>query len=234
MNDSNSESQVPAVIAALRRFNRPRPAEQCDLCSLGLTAEHQHLFEPKNRQLLCSCDPCAILFSGQADMKYKRVPRRSRFLADFDLTDIQWDNLLIPIGMAFFFYSTPAEKTIALYPSPAGPVESLLELEAWQELEESNPILRKMEADVEALLVNRIGTERQYYIAPIDECFKLVGLIRAKWHGLSGGTEVWQEITDFFTELKKRSTIIGESSVKAKAEDYGEAKNISLQPQTNV
>ncbi|HVE59821.1 MAG TPA: DUF5947 family protein [Pyrinomonadaceae bacterium] len=219
MNDSNSENQVPAVIAALRRFNRPRPLEQCDLCSLGLAAEHQHLFEPKSRQLLCSCDPCAILFSGQAEMKYKRVPRRTRFLADFELTDLQWDNLLIPIGMAFFFYSTPAEKTIALYPSPAGPVESLLELEAWQELEETNPILQKMEADVEALLVNRIGTERQYFIAPIDECFKLVGLIRTKWQGLSGGSEVWNDITEFFTDLKKRSTVIGESSVKAKAEN---------------
>ena len=234
MNDPNSESQVPTVIAALRRFNRPRPAEQCDLCSLGLVAEHQHLFEPKSRQLLCVCDSCAILFSPQADMKYKRVPRRSRFLADFQLTDIQWDNLLIPIGMAFFFYSTPAEKTIALYPSPAGSVESLLELETWQELEESNLVLRTMEADVEALLVNRIGTEQQYYVAPIDECFKLVGLIRAKWQGLSGGTEVWQEITEFFTGLKKRSTIIGESSVKANVENYGEAENISFQPQTEI
>jgi len=215
MANSESDNQVPAVIAALRRFNRPRPIEQCDLCSLGLAEEHQHLFEPKSRQLICSCNPCAILFSGQADMKYKRVPRRSRFLANFQLTDIQWDNLMIPIGMAFFFYSSPAEKTTALYPSPAGPVESLLELEAWQELEESNPILRKMEADVEALLVNRIGTERQYYIAPIDECFKLVGIIRAKWQGLSGGTEVWQEIAIFFSELQKRSTVIGESSAKA-------------------
>jgi len=215
MNNSESDNQVPAVIAALRRFNRPRPMEQCDLCSLGIAAEHQHLFEPKSRQLICSCDSCAILFSNQADMKYKRVPRRSRFLENFRLTDLEWNRLMIPIGMAFFFYASPAEKTTALYPSPAGPVESLLELETWQELEESNPILRKMEADVEALLVNRIGTEHQYYIAPIDECFKLVGIIRARWQGLSGGTEVWQEITNFFSELQKRSTVIGESSVKA-------------------
>ena len=56
-----------------------------------------------------------------------------------------------------------------------------------------------MEADVEALLVNRIGHVRgfaapEYYVLPIDECYKLVGLIRANWRGLSGGTEVWQEI----------------------------------------
>lgn len=208
MENPNIENQVPAVIAALRRFNRPRPAEQCDLCSAGLAVEHQHLFEPKSRQLVCSCDACAILFSGQADMRYKRVSRRTRFLADFHVSDGQWDDLLIPIGMAFFFFSTPAEKMIALYPSPAGPVESLLELEAWDELVQANPLLHEMERDVEALLVNRIGSQREYYLAPIDECFKLVGLIRANWTGLSGGTEVWKEIAQFFTGLKQRSTIV--------------------------
>ena len=34
----------------------------------------------------------------------------------------------------------------------------------------------------------------QYYIVPIDECYRLVGLIRMHWRGLSGGTEVWKEI----------------------------------------
>lgn len=131
-------------------------------------------------------------------------------MADFHLTDFQWDDLLIPIGMAFFFHSTPAEKTIALYPSPAGAVESLLDLEAWRDLEKANPILRGMERDVEALLVNRIGEHREYYIAPIDECFKLVGMIRMKWSGLSGGTEAWKEIEQFFTDLKERSTVVSE------------------------
>jgi hypothetical protein len=216
MENSNIENQVPAVIAALRRFNRPRPAaEQCDLCSAALAVEHQHLFEPKARQLVCSCDACAILFSGQAEMRYKRVPRRTRFLADFHLSDGEWDDLLIPIGMAFFFYSTPAVKTIALYPSPAGPVESLLELEAWEELVRANPILQEMERDVEALLVNRIGSQRDYYLAPIDECFKLVGLIRANWSGLSGSTEVWMEIAQFFAGLKERSVIVSESAEAA-------------------
>ncbi len=211
MDNSNTENRIPDVIAALRRFNRPRPPlEQCDLCSAGLYAEHPHLFEPKARQILCSCDACAILFSGQADMKYKRVPRRIRYLADFHLTDAQWDNLLIPIGMAFFFYSSPAGKTLALYPSPAGSVESLLELETWDEIVEANPLLHKMETDVEALLVNRIGTQRDFYIAPIDECFKLVGIIRANWQGLSGGVEVWREITQFFIALKKRSIVVSE------------------------
>jgi hypothetical protein len=40
---------------------------------------------------------------------------------------------------------------------------------------------------------------------PIDECFRLVGLIRTHWRGLSGGTAVWAEIGRFFTALKEHS-----------------------------
>jgi hypothetical protein len=160
------------------------------------------LVEPESRKIVCACQACAVLFSGQAGTKYKRVPREARLLADFQLTDGQWDSLMVPIDMAFFFYSTPLGKLVALYPSPAGPTESLLSLESWQEVAGANPVLKTMEADVEALLVNRVRGAREYYLAPIDECYKLVGLIRANWRGLSGGAEAWQAINDFFTELK--------------------------------
>jgi hypothetical protein len=104
-----------------------------------------------------------------------------------------------------------------LYPSPAGAVESLLPLEAWAEIVRDNPALGGMEADVEALLVNRVGRSRadvpaEYYLVPIDECYKLVGLIRAHWRGLSGGTEVWQEIGRFFADLKTRAMNVSEET----------------------
>jgi Family of unknown function (DUF5947) len=206
-----SQASIPGnEFAALRRFMpRRAPAEQCDMCSAPLAVEHQHLVEPLRRKIACACDACALLFSGQAGTRYKRVPRRARFLPEFQLTDAQWDGLMVPISMAFFFHSTPAGKVIALYPSPAGPTESLLTLESWDEIAACNPILQELEPDVEALLVNRIRDTREYYIAPIDECYKLVGLIRAHWRGLSGGTEVWNEINNFFTALKARSSTAG-------------------------
>ncbi len=203
--------------ATLRRFIRERaPVESCELCGAELTADHQHLIEPASRKLLCACGACAILFGGQ-EGKYRRVPQRIRSLPDFRLSDAQWESLLIPINMAFFFRSSPAGRVIALYPSPAGATESLLALEAWEEIVERNPALREMEPDVEALLVNRIGREREngkaeYFLAPIDECYKLTGLIRARWRGLSGGAEVWEEIERFFAGLKERSTIVKEVS----------------------
>ncbi len=77
-------------------------------------------------------------------------------------------------------------------------------LEAWQALADDNPVLRDLEPDVEALLVNRVGETRDYYRVGIDECYKLVGLIRTHWRGLSGGTAVWEEIGRFFAGLKER------------------------------
>jgi hypothetical protein len=128
------------------------------------------------------------------------------------MTEGQWDGLMIPIEMAFLFSSTPHGKVVAFYPSPAGATESLLSLETWNDVVNENPMLAGMEPDVEALLVNRVGAGRgvkpQFFIVPVDECYKLVGLIRMHWRGLSGGTEVWREVGQFFADLKKRAGVM--------------------------
>lgn len=210
--DDSAVNSPQSAMRLLRRFVRPRATvERCELCSAELPPDHQHLVETQKRQLICACQACSILFSGQVETKYRRVPRRIRYLSAFKLTDAQWDSLMIPIGMAFFFHGTAAGKTLALYPSPAGATESMLDLESWDEIVQENPVLKEMESDTEALLVNRVKGEREYYLVPIDECYKLVGLIRAYWHGLSGGTEVWDEIGKFFAELKKKSGAAGDA-----------------------
>jgi len=208
LQKANSETRnSESAFAVLRRFVRQRAVaeERCELCSASLPAEHEHLVDLATRKLTCACQACAILFSGKANPKYRRVPRRLRYLADFRLTDAQWESLLIPISMAFFFRSSAAGKVVALYPSPAGATESLLDLESWDEIRSSNPVLDEMEPDTEALLVNRVRGTAEYYLLPIDECYKLVGLIRTHWHGLSGGTQMWDAIGKFFAELKERA-----------------------------
>ncbi len=202
------EGQVRPLFSTLRRFveSRPRPArEQCALCSLALAEEHEHLFETAKRHLLCACDACAILFSGQEGARYRRVPRRIEALPEFRMTDAQWLGLNVPINLAFFCRTGADGQVLAFFPSPAGATESSLEPEAWQELAVDNPVLRQLEPDVEALLVNRVGQARDYYRVPIDRCFQLVGLVRSHWRGLSGGTEVWRVIGQFFQEVRDRS-----------------------------
>ena len=73
----------------------------------------------------------------------------------------------------------------------------------------------QLKPDIEALLVNRVGrahgsAQAEYYIAPIDDCYRLVGVIRMHWKGLSGGAEAWTEIGRFFSDLRARSEVISE------------------------
>jgi hypothetical protein len=210
--------QSPSLESAfgiLRQFaRRPRPVERCELCSAEVASQHPHLFDPAARKLICACDACALLFSGQAGTRFKRVPRQVRLLASFRMTDAQWDSLMIPINMAFFFHSTPEERVVAMYPSPAGATESLLSLDSWTLIARENPELQRMEPDVEALLVNRVGHARgfsdaEYFLLPIDQCFRLVGIIRTHWRGFSGGAEVWQRIAAFFDILRKNALVLG-------------------------
>ncbi len=201
------------AFATLRQFARARPAERCELCGGGLSHEHPHLVELSSRQIVCACEACAMLFDGMAGSKYRRVSRRIQLLAGFRLTDAQWESLLIPINMAFFFRSSVEDRIVALYPSPAGAVESMLLLDAWSEIVQENTVLSELRPDIEALLVNRVGhahelSGAEYYVAPMDDCYRLVGLIRANWKGLSGGAEVWTEIGRFFSDLRSRAEIV--------------------------
>lgn len=199
----------PTALASLRRYVRPRAAavrERCALCDTELAPEHQHLLEPSTRRLACACQACALLFSGQAAGRYRRVPRRVCYLADFRLSDADWDSLGIPIDLAFLLRSTSAEGVIAVYPGPAGAVESLVSPETWEALAAENPMLHELEPDVEALLANRVAGARECYRVGIDECYKLIGVIRTKWRGLSGGQEVWEAIGRLFADLKERSS----------------------------
>jgi hypothetical protein len=219
------EEQGPAyerAIGVLRQFrgarrNAARKVEHCELCSAELAGDHPHLVELVSHQIVCACAPCALLFDGAERAKYKRVPRQVEFLADFKLSNAQWDSLHIPINLAFFFRSSIEGRMISLYPSPAGAVESMLSMEAWDAIIEGNPSLREMKSDVEGLLVNRVvragrAPAEEYYLAPVDECYRLVGLIRAHWKGLSGGDEVWAEVDGFFAGLRRRSRVPGGGS----------------------
>ena len=156
----------PPVVAGLRRLARARPdplaaaatGARCDLCGGKMADDHRHLLSLEDRRILCSCEPCCAMRAG--DPGLRPTGTRSLLLEGFELDDELWAKFQIPIGLAFFFLSDANEGVVALYPSPAGATESELYLEAWNDLVAANPMLETLEAEAEALVVNRIGDRR--------------------------------------------------------------------------
>ncbi len=214
----NNDGDSAAPIQALRRFAQKREpprlqVEHCELCSEVIQVDHHHVFDLDKQTLICACQACSLLFyeEGAGNGMYKLVPKRYLSLADFQMTDEQWDELMIPVNMVYMFRDSKADRVRAFYPSPAGATESLLALESWEELVRNNPILDEMDADVEALLINRVQGAHEHYIVPIDACYQLVGIIRMSWKGLSGGEEAWKAIDMFFEGTRTRcKPVIGE------------------------
>jgi hypothetical protein len=197
-------------LAALARDSTRRAQEaqeRCDLCGAPVEPEHRHLLELATRELRCACRACAILFADAAasEGRHRLVPTRRLALPDLDLDDATWEQLRLPVDIAFVFVGSDDRRALAFYPGPMGATESLLGLEAWDDLVAANPVLADIAPDTEALLVNRTRNHPGHWLVPIDDCFRLVGLIRTRWRGLTGGREVWREIQGFFEELDGRS-----------------------------
>ncbi len=193
--------------------------EKCELCSAPIAPEHRHMLDLSARRILCACRACSVLFdrSESGGRHYRLLPDRCWRLEDVALGDELWMALGIPVEMAFFFFDSAAARIVALYPSPAGATESLLPLDAWEELAARNPVLARMEPDTEALLVNRTRGAREHWLVPVDVCYALVGIIRTHWKGLSGGEEVWAEIERFFDGLRERAEAGRSDGVEARA-----------------
>jgi hypothetical protein len=191
-------------ITAARAAARPQRApERCDLCGGAVPTDHRHLLQLEQRQILCACESCFALRSG--DPGLRPAGRRVVWLDGFELPEALWAGFGIPIGLAFLFQTSVSTEVAALYPSPAGATECELDLAAWGELVAANPILETLEPDAEALIVNRLADPPQFAIAPIDRCYGLVGLVKLRWEGISGGAKLGEAIEGFFAELRREA-----------------------------
>jgi hypothetical protein len=190
---------MPGAASGLMRLaqrstvEREAALEHCELCGVPIPSEHRHVLELATRDVKCACRPCGLLFERAERMKL--IPADVFRVGELAIDDVMWEELRLPVDIAFFFRSGGSVK--AYYPSPMGPTESLLTVEI--------PALEQLDDDVEALLVNRVRGARQQWIVPIDVCYALVGLIRSHWKGLTGGADVWRELERFYEGLDRRS-----------------------------
>jgi Family of unknown function (DUF5947) len=196
-------------IRATRPREIPRAGEVCELCTEPISDEHGHLVDLQARTLMCACRGCYLLFvsEGAGGAHFRSVPERYLAFTDFTLSPEQWDNLQIPVSVAFFFLNSSLGRVAAFYPGPAGATESELPLDTWVEITRANPQLGTLEPDVEAFLVrsrpNQGGTE--CYIVPIDVCYELVGHLRTLWRGFDGGKEANAKLDEFFDDIDSRA-----------------------------
>lgn len=205
----NGRGEAPLGLARfLQKPKQVLPGERCEFCGVDIPDEHRHVANVEARSVMCSCTPCYYVFSpeGAARGKYRAIPEEYLLARDFELSQGQWDDLQIPVNLAFFFQNSQLGQTVAFYPSPAGATESLLPLETWAEVVRSNPFIEGLAADVEALLLYRRRDGRtECYLVPIDACYRLVGLIKIHWKGFDGGQEAWEQIERFFGNVRARA-----------------------------
>jgi hypothetical protein len=201
-------------LATLRRINRTRPpetvGERCEMCAEPIADEHSHVVDLKSRSLMCTCRSCYLLFTDQsATLSYRAVPDRYLSFPEFAFSSADWDELQIPVGLAFLFRNSVQDRVVAFYPSPAGATESELSLTSWERITAANPQLSLLLPDVEALLIHaaeRGQGEFRCRLVPIDACYELVGTMRKTWRGFDGGQEARTAMAAFFSAVERRST----------------------------
>ncbi|MDV7082728.1 hypothetical protein GXW84_03970 [Rhodococcus sp. IEGM 248] len=195
---------------------RPKPVvgERCDMCAVPIADAHQHVVNVQDRQLMCVCRGCYLLFTDDsAELRFRAVPERYLSFPDFELAPGRWDELEIPVGLAFVFRNSLLAKTVAFYPGPAGATESELPLDAWDGVLAANPALGRLSADTEALLLRvpeHGGADPECYLVPIDACYQLVGELRQVWRGFDGGQDARRVIDTFFETVRARSRVAKE------------------------
>jgi Family of unknown function (DUF5947) len=211
--DAVAARRRAGVVSGLRGLARASPRapetppstadELCDLCGIGIPPDHRHLLALSERRIVCACEACWAMRSGEGD--FRPTGNRTVWLGGLDVPDDLWASFQIPIGLAFFMESTVTSCVVAMYPSPGGATESELHFDTWSRMRELNPVLEGLEPDIEGLIVNRLADPPLYVIAPIDRCYELTGTIKAHWEGISGGSGVEAAVTEFFDGLRARA-----------------------------
>jgi hypothetical protein len=192
---------------ALRRVidragERAASVERCGMCAGSVGPEHRHIWDEQDQQVICACPACTLLFQREAagGGRYQLVPTRGSRLPGPSIKE-----LAVPVGLVFFVKRQDG-RVFGHYPSPLGTTESEIDAESWRKVEARSPALAGLKPRTEAFLVwtGPRGDGDQQWLVPVDECFRLVALIRRHWTGMSGGSAVWREVARFFDDLGRR------------------------------
>jgi hypothetical protein len=189
------------ALARLIARSRPAVEERCELCGTPLEDAHRHVLDVEAGELRCACRACGLLFGRPVAAlgRYRLVPRRRVRLPD------PGGDTGAPVGLAW--YVVQPDGTVEIrYPGPAGATSGVVDAPTWNRLVTAWPDLARLEPLVEALLINTTHGRREHWIVPVEDCYRLIGVLRAEWTGLSGGRTVWPAVDEFFAGLDRTAT----------------------------
>jgi len=218
---------LPVQLGSQRRDDPPG-TERCEMCQTILDGRHGHLVDLDKRSIACACRACYLLFTheGAAGGRYKAVPERICHDPGRPLAGTDWNELQIPVAMAFFFFNSALGRVVAGYPSPGGVTECELDLAAWDRLAAAYPLLGEMAPDTEAIFVHGASPGGrppqtppdkggyEVFLIPIDMCYSLVGELRLYWQGFDGGAEAREALARFLAGLRRRAVALERQPLK--------------------
>ncbi len=178
-------------LLALRRFAGTSSAsaqsvERCEVCGAVLDADHDHVFFAG--ALTCLCRACTAPGT--------RVPRRV-VVVDEDASAV-WSQLGLPVELAYVVRDAK-RGAVARYPSPAGTVEAVLDLD------HCGLDVSVLAIDVEAFLFVVRNAKILQLLVPIDAALALTGLLRTSWTGLHGGDQARADVAAHVAGLLERA-----------------------------
>ena len=206
-------------LGTLRRITASRPTasvdERCDMCSTPVPGEHQHVVDLTSRSLMCTCRPCYLLFTDQqAELRYRAVPARYLSFPGFLLGQSDWDDLQIPVGLAFLFRNTRPGPGRGVLPGSrrshrVRAVAGRLGPGAGRQPGSGHGAPGRGGAAGPRRRSRRRSDAGQAgftcHVVPIDACYELVGRMRRTWRGFDGGQEARAALDDFFAMVDARS-----------------------------
>ena len=151
--------------------------------------------------------PALHLAGARLGGKFRAVPERFLYDPSFQLTNAQWDELQIPVRVAFFFFNSSLDRVVAFYPSPAGRDRVVAAARApgraWSRPIQSS---RSWSRTSRHCWCTAAATRRSNAIlVPIDACYELTGVVKRRWKGFDGGAETWGDIDAFFAGVREKS-----------------------------
>jgi Family of unknown function (DUF5947) len=213
-------------LTALERFVRrssgyePAADAACELCAAPLDERHRHVLELAPRALRCACGACAVLFDDphSGGGRWRTIPNRVLVDPGWSPTVATLSSLRLPVQLTAVYFDSPRRRHFALHPSPGGAVESELDEGQWRSLAAESPLAARLTDDVEALLFRgrRGAAVLRCWLAPIDACYELAGVMRLHWRGFDGGDEARAAIDEFFARLEARAEAISAGAGKGR------------------